>query len=482
MPGAHGGDMRTFLKCLIVVAVTSLLIVSGVSAATIVVPQPPPGFVAAFGTTVPIMWFYPGPVNVVLIQGATVVQRLATGVRPQVVNGPGIFHWQVPNTFTPASNYQIRVESATNPPADSGLSGPFAVRAPVPTLVRTPFDPAVHGFRFTNDFINDFIREFNVRTSGLCGGMSYTALDLYYAKMPIPTQDYRPAVNTPLHDYIYGRQVKSLEANVDKWAELIVNPFGARNLEFFNWGLQGSGGGRLQELRQRIDAGLPVPLGLKAYDGGAGDHQVVAIGYDLGNYKGDLGAYKEQLRIFIYDPNAPGKVRALAPNPNTAVYYLVDAPQTSWRTYFVDARYDRHVPPNFAAPPPVVNDGLVREVRLAILTGGDDLRGGNDNVDATLHFRNLPARTWPNINGGRHWINNYQQTVSLSLSQAVRPEDILGVTLTTNFGGGIAGDNWNVDKLELFAVVGSGTVSLLKREGNPLVRFTGGQKTYTAYR
>ena len=50
--------------------------------------------------------------------------------------------------------------------------------------------------------------------------MSYAALDFYYAKKPIPTQDFRPAVNTPLHDYIYGRQVKSLEQNIDKWAEL----------------------------------------------------------------------------------------------------------------------------------------------------------------------------------------------------------------------------------------------------------------------
>jgi hypothetical protein len=474
--------MRTFLKCLTVVAVTSLLLVSGAHAAAIPVLMPPAGSVWAFGTNVQISWVYPGPVNIVLVQGATVVRRLATGVPPQVATGLGVFMWQVPNTLSPANNYQIRAESTTNPTADSGVSAAFTLRAPVPTLVQTPFNPAMHGFRFTNDFTNDFIREFNIRTSGLCGGMSYAALDFYYAKKPIPTQDFRPAVNTPLHDYIYGRQVKSLEQNIDKWAELTVNPFGARNTEFFNWGLQGSGGGRLQELRQKIDAGLPVPLGLKSYGGGVGDHQVVAIGYDPGNYKGDLGAYKEQLRIFIYDPNAPGKIRALAPDPNAQVYYLVDAPQSSWRTYFVDSKYDRLVPPTFAAPPPVVNDGLVREVRLAILTGGDDLRGGNDNVDATLHFRNLPARTWPNINGSRRWIDNYQQTVSLSLSQAVRPEDILGVTLATHFGGGIGGDNWNVNRLEMSAVVNGKSVPLLMRQGTPLYRFTGGNKTYTVYR
>lgn len=54
------------------------------------------------------------------------------------------------------------------------------------------FDPDLHGFKFENRFENDFIREFNVRTSGLCGGMVYAALDYFSKRRPVPAQDYRP--------------------------------------------------------------------------------------------------------------------------------------------------------------------------------------------------------------------------------------------------------------------------------------------------
>ena len=74
-----------------------------------------------------------------------------------------------------------------------------------------------------------------------------------------------------------------------------VNPFGARTVEFFNWGINE----RLVELRSYIDRGVPVALGLKGTDGGIShDHQVLAIGYDPGRYQGDLGAYKDELVVF----------------------------------------------------------------------------------------------------------------------------------------------------------------------------------------
>jgi len=341
----------------------------------------------------------------------------------------------------------------------------------------TSFNRATHGFRFINDFTNNFISELNIRTKGLCGGMSYAALDHYLANKPIPTQMYRPAVNAPLHGYIYNRQVASLESNVDKWAELLINPGGIRNGEFFSWGLVG----RLIELRQKIDAGIPVPLGLKSVQGDFGsDHQVLAIGYDMGAYAGDGGANAAQLRIFVYDPNTLDGPRVLRPNMQGQYYYWEDNPSIQWRTYFVDTRYTPVVPPNFPAPLPVTADGQVRELLLMIKTGADDLRGGNDNVDATLDLRTLPARTWLRINGGARWIDNYEQTVSLVLPAPVRLDDVARLTLTTPFGGGIGGDNWNVNGIKLYAIVNGQDVSLISQEGNPLVRFTGTTHTYTA--
>src|SRR5262245_8036230 len=101
-------------------------------------------------------------------------------------------------------------------------AGPMK-RAHVDTSHHTSFDPAVHGFKFSNTFVNNPV--FDVRTSGLCGGMVYSALDYYSAHMTVPQQDYEPSEGTPLRSYIYGRQVNSLERNLDKWAELKVNPF-----------------------------------------------------------------------------------------------------------------------------------------------------------------------------------------------------------------------------------------------------------------
>lgn len=366
----------------------------------------------------------------------------------------------------------------------------------------TGFDPAQHGFSFTNDFKNDFIREFDVRTGGLCGGMVYSALDYYNAKMPISRQTHRPAVNTRLHDYIYDRQVNSLVDNGDKWAELNFNPFGARNGEFFNWGLQGFNGGRLQELRAKIDRGQPVPLGLWHYSGErGGDHQVLAIGYDTGRYRGDLGQHREDLRIHVYDPNYPGETKTLVPDLQRGGYRYTDENKL-WLTYFVDGKYRARRPPPredvrpkvvattaaasgrlrpvviatspTTARPPAAATGLTtRELLLTIHTGADDLRGGNDNVNAMIRFRGHPPLHRRNLNDGRHWIGDYDQTVRIRLPQAVALEDIRDLTLTTQFGGGIGGDNWNVDRVRVVALTDRGERELANVDGKPLVRFTG---------
>lgn len=364
----------------------------------------------------------------------------------------------------------------------------------------TGFDPARHGLGFVNSFDNDFVREFDIRTNGLCGGMVYTALDYYHARVAVPRQTHRPAVNTALHDYIYDRQVNSIADNADKWAELGFNPLGARNGEFFNWGLQGFNGGRLQELRAKIDRGHPVPLGLWHYDGHAGgDHQVLAIGYDTGRYTGDLGRYREDLKIFVYDPNHPNETKVLVPDLERGGYRYTDQNKL-WLTYFVDGKYRASRPPppekvRVAVPvrastsvgavratapgarTPVVvppATGLTtRELLVTIHTGNDDLRGGNDNANAVIRVRGLPPVQQRNINGGRRWIGNYDQTVRIALPRAVPLEDLVDLTLTTQFGGGIGGDNWNVDRVRVVAVTGDGERELANVSGSPLVRFTG---------
>jgi hypothetical protein len=127
-------------------------------------------------------------------------------------------------------------------------------------------------------------------------------------------------------------------------------------------------------------------------------------------------------------------------------------------------------------------------VMVVIQTGGDDLRGGSnpgDNANVTLNLAGgARATTTVNVNGGRSWENGETHAVTLALpNPAPSVDDITGVTITTGFGGGIGGDNWNVNKLALVVSFPTGSVThsptpvvthtWLNASSNPLVRFTG---------
>ncbi len=215
--------------------------------------------------------------------------------------------------------------------------------------------------------------------------MVYAALDYFKRNQPIPLQDYMPAEGTTLQRYLYDRQVNSIVENADKWGEYGFNPFGNRNREFFNWGIQ-MGSGRLGELRAFIDRGEPVPLGLqecgadcRCANGCPGSHQVLAIGYQLGRYSGDMTNHVEDVRIFVYDPNHPGRIMTLRPNVAGAWYEYVEDANCRWRAYFVNQKYRPSVPPAIAH--------TSSELLVEFVTGNDDLRGGNDNVNIVLLLR-----------------------------------------------------------------------------------------------
>lgn len=341
---------------------------------------------------------------------------------------------------------------------------------------RLGFDPTTQGFNFANTFNNvvNLPAGVNVRTAGLCGGMAYAALDFWLAHQTPPRQNYTPAEGTPLQRYLYDRQYTSIVSNVDKWAEISVNPFGARDSEFFNWGLQGSNGGRIEELRSFIDRGMPVPLGLKADKGG--DHQVLAVGYDMGGYRGDLGANAANFRIFVYDSNHPNKTMTLAPDMAGKVYRYVgetEGDPNRWRTYFVDKNYHAVKPASFATAA-YPNDGLVHELLLSFATGEDDLRGGNDNIDLTVDVFDGTQQHFSAVNGRSRWISNYTQTVQVVLQRPVPPAQIRRLVLTDTFGGGVDGDNWDMKELDV-SFVGA-TATPIKTVG--FHRFTGSDKVF----
>ena len=151
-----------------------------------------------------------------------------------------------------------------------------------------------------------------------------------------------------------------------------------------------------------------------------------------------------------------------------------------WRSYFVNSKYKPKTPPdinNLQANEP---DGSIRHIYATFETGGDDLRGGNDNVHLTVNYKDGSSQTFNNVNGRARWVDNNDETVPLTLNRAVRKADIANFTITTTFGGGIGGDNWNLNK---FYVTNGGDFNIVcanceTGDRMPMVRFTGDRQKH----
>lgn len=312
----------------------------------------------------------------------------------------------------------------------------------------TTFNPERHGFRFVNTFNGEDI----IRWGGLCGGMVYAALDYFRTGIPIPRQTYTPANATTLQSYIYGRQQHSMWNVHEKWSEFEVNPFGSRSSEFYRWGIQGTGGGRLEELKNAIDAGRSVPIGLfgggvpSIDNGSGGNHVVLAVGYSVGRYRGDFTGQVGDYKILAYDPNMRNRMVMLVPDMANQCYFEVENGK-AWRAYFVNHEHDNeHTPPrdipNF---PEGEREGSIRHLYAEFATGKDDLRGGNDNVSITVHYADGTSQAFPNVNNGARWVDDSWQTVHLELNRPVRKSDISYFRITTSFGSDLLSDDWNLE-------------------------------------
>lgn len=115
-------------------------------------------------------------------------------------------------------------------------------------------------------------------------------------------------------------------------------------------------------------------------------------------------------------------------------------------------------------------------LRFTIATGGDDLRGGSDNVWAVVNLSGRETRHLLNQRSMR-WADRTSHTTDVPLPAGFRLQDLRGIQLEATFRGGIDGDNWNMDS----ALVQIAPVS---GEGDPLVvarhrffRFTGDRRS-----
>jgi hypothetical protein len=184
------------------------------------------------------------------------------------------------------------------------MSGP----APAPA----PFRASVNGFGFANRWPHVPPLRFRLggpvpvelaigdAANGLCGGMAFAALDLWFAGVPVPSDVDPPAEGTPAFRYLVERQLASFELGLGP-ARFYL--FGAP------WRSAQSRAAEvlrreLPRIRRELEAGRPVALGLvHAVSANPAtliqDHQVVAHALEAGPDQGTLS-------LRIYDPNLPG--------------------------------------------------------------------------------------------------------------------------------------------------------------------------------
>jgi hypothetical protein len=177
-----------------------------------------------------------------------------------------------------------------------------------PDTLETTFLPSLHGMPFPNTWetvlIDIEVRGQPVKLAlrGVCGGMSFLALDLHRTGREAPREPVGelPDKKSPLGRYIWRRQIDSLAdglgQNAREFAKLsyspLTGPFGSKTIT------------RRRELGNvlvALMAGRPVPLGLIApapLKRIGSNHQVVAYAAEK---------TPEGLRILIYDPNLPGR-------------------------------------------------------------------------------------------------------------------------------------------------------------------------------
>lgn len=199
--------------------------------------------------------------------------------------------------------------------------------------VRTEFDSRKHGYRFTNRFhggavvaemtrqnrlseltglkVPRAVRYLTDLTAGedfwgrfgLCGGMSWTAVDRFQRGEPAPETSSIPGPGAGLFAELVARQADSMRGR-DLLERCIVWQMFPDKAPW--WMFWSKGVGRLTvegewpKLRSALDAGRPTPLVLIRAQGVTmpdRHHQVVATGYQLTD---------KLAMVRLYDPNHPG--------------------------------------------------------------------------------------------------------------------------------------------------------------------------------
>ncbi len=222
-------------------------------------------------------------------------------------------------------------------------------------MPKVDFSPARDGFQFGNYFVNqiaDIPGVGKLQSAGRCGGMSYCVLDHYAARQPVPgfkPSDFGdkgvPPDGHPLADYIYRRQLDSfLTLSAIKFITWTLAP------DASNFLVRGvtdrTKKEEFKKLREAIDRGTPVPLGLivaRNLNDLGRNHQVVAYGYDY-------DPKTQRMTVYIYDVNWPGQEITLSSGKNDAGWFESSPGKEQWRGWFVQDYAPHRPPPDLAKP------------------------------------------------------------------------------------------------------------------------------------
>jgi hypothetical protein len=200
--------------------------------------------------------------------------------------------------------------------------------------VHTGFDPHVHGFKFANRFhggavVAELVRQGRLSeltglnlpkairhltdlagaedfwgTFGLCGGMSWAALDRYRRGEPIPETDSVPGTGEELFSELVGRQVDSMRGRQLLERCIVWQMLPDRVPWWWFWSKDVgrlTGHKEWPALRAALENDTPASLTLIRAHGvtsPARHHQVVATGYEDSN--------EGEVAVHLYDPNHPG--------------------------------------------------------------------------------------------------------------------------------------------------------------------------------
>lgn len=105
-----------------------------------------------------------------------------------------------------------------------------------------------------------------------------------------------------------------------------------------------------------------------------------------------------------------------------------------------------------------------KSLRMIISTGNDDLRGDGDNCDVTVKLADGRTISLPNVNQGQTWDNWSIHSFNVPLpTGGLSGGDITEIKLHTVRGGfdlTKSPDNWNVQRVQLKAVLGSARIPM----------------------